>query len=334
VIAAPPSNAPKGVKNKKVWVISCGQQYATCAAMTASFKAAGSVLGWNVTIYNGNASNTSSTNDGVEQAVADHVSAIVPMYADCPTIKSGLLAAKAAKIPVVSYGGVDCSNPTFGSQAPLFTAETQNPITAFQVRAQGDVSYILSRLTLEGVKKPKILLFEPNDEATHVAFAKEFDSLMKTKCPACTVTNEFFAESQVPNPAAANWKSEVLSHPGTNVIAFDSNSWIVSGLGTAAKLDHTKGVIVCCGDDNSSSGISLIKTKQITAINMADYSFFGWATANALNEVFAGVKPSKIPDTFGDELFFATGHNLPSGNQAGKYPSNYIGEYTKLWTGK
>ena len=51
----PPTTGPKAVGGKTVWFISCGQAYIACVESSDAFKAAGTALGWKVTIVDGKA---------------------------------------------------------------------------------------------------------------------------------------------------------------------------------------------------------------------------------------------------------------------------------------
>jgi ribose transport system substrate-binding protein len=329
----PPRNAAKGVPGKQVWVISCGQQYATCATVTKGVEEAGKVLEWNVTTYNGNAGNPSQTNTGVKQAVAAGADAIVTVAADCPTIKSGLLAAKSASIPVVNYAGVDCDDPSFGGGEPLFTASTFNVVEYSVERMQANAQFMVARLTEEGIADPKIMAFETLEQAFHKAGWEAWNTEVEAICPNCEVVNEPFAVSQVPNPAAADWKTEVLANPDANAAAIDTNSWIIAGLGAAIKASPNKEMFTCCGDNTDVESIGLVEEGQISALQMWSNEYYAWATANVVNELFAGVKPSELPNEGGGFIFIDEEHNLPPEGQAAPYPTDFKAEFSKSWTG-
>ncbi|MCI0687212.1 MAG: substrate-binding domain-containing protein, partial [Sporichthyaceae bacterium] len=109
-----PTAPSRAVAGKTVWNISCGQAFATCALISKEFEAAGKELGWDVSTQDSKGDPT-TTVSLLKQAVAAKVDGVAIMARDCPLIKSGLLATRAANIPVVNLAGADCDNPRFGN---------------------------------------------------------------------------------------------------------------------------------------------------------------------------------------------------------------------------
>ncbi len=132
----PPMTGPAAVRGKKVWYISCGQAYVACVQLANGFVEAGKALGWEVTIQDGKATPNVAA-DIIRQAVAARIDGVAVSYFDCPGIKSALLQAKQGGMPVAALGSLDCSDPVFGGQEPLFTAT----LNIFGSKNAGDFYY-------------------------------------------------------------------------------------------------------------------------------------------------------------------------------------------------
>src|SRR5262249_39680970 len=148
------------------------------------------------------------------------VDGIAIAYFDCPGIKSALLDAQKAKIPVVAFGSLDCDNALYkGNDKPLFTAATKlldstDAAEWYSKWPQARANYTIA--TTNG--KAKVLSIWENSQAIQAANGNAFAEEMK-KCTTCQVKRVPFSFAQVPNPATQQWKSAILSNPTYDVVA-------------------------------------------------------------------------------------------------------------------
>lgn len=326
----PPSEGPQAVKGKKVWYLSCGQAFEACVVQANGFKAAGEALGWDVTIQDGKA-DPSAAAAVIRQGIAAKVDGMAVAYFDCPGIKSALLDAKNAKLPVVGLGSLDCDNEVYkGNDPPLFTAspkllDSTNPADWYAKWARARANYTIA--TSEG--KAKVLSIWENSQAIQQANGDAFADEMK-KCTTCELKRVPFSFAQVPNPATQLWKSAILSNPTYDVVAngIDALMFLglqpaVQGVGRQVRVD---------GAELNPGNIALIRDGVQNSAAAVPYGWFAWATADTLNRVLAGDDPASFPNQGTGWQFVDKDHNLPAGEDY-EPPVDYKAAYTKFWNG-
>jgi ribose transport system substrate-binding protein len=337
VFQPPPTGGPKAVSGKHIYIVSCGQQFPTCATYVRSVQDAAKVLGWQSTVVDGKGQG-STFNAGVKQAVSARADAVVTVSFDCPAIKSSLLAAKAAKVPVFNYAGLDCDDASFGSGQALFAASLDTmgstKITDYySARGKGNADYIAARLEAAGKTDGKVLAMESIDQAGHKAGWQAFEQELKAKCPGCSLKRVTFTVAQVPNPAAQNWKTQIQANPDADAVAFDTNGWLAGGLTAALKISPNKDLIVCCGDSGDSDSLQVVRDGTITATNVWPLEYDGWAMADSVNRFLSGVPADKLPNQGGGFFYVDKDHGLPADGQGAKIPFDFKAARTKTWTG-
>jgi ribose transport system substrate-binding protein len=190
--------------------------------------------------------------------------------------------------------------------------------------------YVVARSQLEGTEAPKTVVIENKDQAGHKAGFETFNASMGELCPECDVVDEEFAISQVPNPAAANWKSQILANPDANAVVFDTISWVPAGLGAAIKASPNKELLTCCADATNEEGLALIREGTISASLSWPIEYDAWSIADTTNQVLAGVDPSKLPPEGGGFQIVDADHNLPESGGL-PYPIDFREIRTKAW---
>ena len=191
----PPSSGPAAQKGKNVWYISCGQAYVACASSAVSFKQAGTELGWNVTIIDGKADPSTAAN-AIKQAVNANVDGLALFTYDCPGLKSALLQAKAAKMPVVNFGSLDCDDSAFGGQ-PLFAASVKeqgsdNQGKMWETLGKARADYVAASIGPDG---GKVININETSQRAHQYQQQAFTAEIAAKCPKCQVIDSPFTFS-------------------------------------------------------------------------------------------------------------------------------------------
>ncbi len=326
----PPSDGPKAVTGRKVWYLSCGQAFEACVVKANAFKEAGRELGWDVTIQDGKADPTAAA-AVIRQGIAAKVDAIAVDAFDCPGIKSALLDARRAKVPVIGLSSLDCDNPVYEStDKPLFTASTKlldstNPAEWYAKWARARATYTIA--TTDG--KAKVISIWENSQAIQQANGKAFADEM-AKCTTCELERVPFNFAQVPNPATQQWKSAVQAHPTYDVVAngIDALMFLglqpaVTGVGRKVRID---------GAELNPGNIKLIRDGVQNSATAVPYGWFAWATADTINRVLAGDDPATFPNQGTGWQFVDQKHNLPAGNDY-EPPVDYRTAYKKIWGG-
>jgi ribose transport system substrate-binding protein len=324
----PPTSGPKAVKGKNVWYISCGQAYQACVVQGDGFKDAAASLGWKVSLQDGKADPTTAAAI-IRQAIAAKVDGIVVAYFDCPGIKSSLLAAQAAKIPVVSLGSVDCNSPIYGGNGPaLFAAApklmgSSDPASYYEKWAKARADYVIA--TTNG--KANVLSIYENSQAIQQANGKAFADEMAT-CTTCTVKRVAFTFAQTPNPFTQDIKSAILADPKATIIGNGIDALMLLGLQPAVQQSGRK--LDIDGAELNPANIGLIKSGVQHSAAAVPYGWFAYAAADTLNRIFAGEKPTTFPNEGSGWQFVDKTHNLPTGSVYN--PSvDYRAAYEKIW---
>jgi ribose transport system substrate-binding protein len=328
----PPTSGPAAQKGKKVWYISCGQAYVACANGAISFKQAGEKLGWHVTIVDGKADPNTAANE-IKQAVAAHVDGVGLFTYDCPTIKSALLQAKAAHMPVVNFGSLDCNDSAFGNQAPLFAASenemgSANQAGVWEGLGKARADYVAAALGSAG---GTVINIHETSQRAHVYQQMAFAQEIATACPKCKVVNVPFTFSQVPNPATASWKSALLKNPTAKVVTWDTDALESLGLSSAIQDSGRANQMFRIGAEGNLANMTLIANGQQTSASFIPYGWYQWGLADTLNRLFAGEKAASLPSEGGGFLYVDKSHNLVGPNELPKLPVNFEADYEKVW---
>jgi ribose transport system substrate-binding protein len=333
LVKPPPTSGPKAVKGKNVWYISCGESYSSCAGMSKDFKQASAALGWHTTLTDGKASPTVAAGL-VRQAIAAKADGIVMVSYDCPGVKAALLAAKAAKVPVVSYLSFNCNSPAFpnsSNQPSLFVG----PRILGATDPSG-LSTLFGKLVAEyGIAasggKMNELYISCSAYVVCDTINKGYWKAMKP-CTGCKVKNVLYTFAQVPNPAAQIWKSAILAHPDANVITYNPASIMPLGLQTAIKGAGRQ--ITVYGAEGGDLNYNNIRSGFEQDAVVRQDAQGTWATADTLNRIFAGGDPSTFPDEGGGVQVVDKDHNLPAPGQPYKSALDFQPLYEKVWNGE
>lgn len=322
----PPSDIPAAVKGKKVWLISCGKQFPVCTRIDDQFEKAGKILGWDVNVYD-SAGDAQKTINGIRLAIAANADAVPVIAADCAGIKSALLEAKRADVPVFGYHSIDCSPNLY--TAGLRFAGSDNYLD--YAKAAGKASAILTAALLakRGITSGKVLQIKSVGQQTHDASWAVYEDELKVDCPKCELVKVEFNNAQVPNPASQIWRTAVTAHPDAVGLTFDSDTYLSKGLDTAIKASANKNLVVCCG---SGENPEALLDGTVTGAAFEPYEYYTWALADTLNQFFSGVATGALPDEGGGPIMIDADHGMPAKGEGYKVPFDYEQIYTNAWT--
>lgn len=323
----PPASGPPAQKGKNVWVISCGLENAGCSLPAQAIQQAGKALDWKVTIFDGKL-NPPSFNVGINQALAAHANAIITIAMDCPLIKQGLQAAKAANVPTVGLYSYDCSNPAYGGGPKLFASEMnygQSDNAFFKHWGALHSDYAIAKTN----GKAKVIMFTGPEYQTTVDENSGMASELK-KCSSCTL------EAKVPLPAqslhsgvAAQTVTTALNqYPDANAVMFSYDAQLFA-TAQAIKRANRSGLLVIGGEGYF---LDLIRQGTETAGVTTNAQWMGYAGADTANRLMAGQKT--IPDSGWGFQIVDKDHNLPASGGVIPSPINYQALYEKVWSGK
>lgn len=322
----PPTDVPAAVRGKTVWIISCGRNFNVCTRVDGAFEEAARVLGWNVKVHD-SAGDAQKTINGIRLAISSKADAVATVATDCAGIKSALLEAKNAGIPVFNYHGTDCPNEPLNT-ANLKFAGVDTIVGHFAKRGAAAATLLAALLGKRGITSGEVLEVKSLGQAHHAAYWEAYEKQLAIDAPGLKLVPVEFTNAQLPNPASQVWRTAVTAHPDAVGLAFNSDNYLNFGLGAIAKGAQNKNLVVCCG---SGENRGAFEDGTINGADFEAYEYYAWALADTINQYFAGVAVTDLPDQGGGSALFDAGHKAAAGN-AFEAPVDYKKIRTEAWT--
>ncbi len=330
----PPTTGPKKVAGKTLWLIGC-PGFEGCRQLASGIDKAAKEIGWQVKSVDSKGDPTTAIS-AIKSAVSAKADGIVQIIFDCPAIKAGLLAAKAAKIPVLGYGGLDCDDAAYGGKdEPLFAAPANfggGDTWGDYYRGQGkrSAAFVSAKVKELGIAKPKILFPSNRDQELTKSFADGAQAELKASCPECSVKTVPFTIAQLgAGKGLQIFKSGILANPDADVFFYSNDAYGSLGLNAAVDPKIKQFKLVCCGDGGLSGFDQVRKHPDAWAINAQPIEWAGWALIDTMNRVFAG--ESTFPAQGGKSVFVDAGHNLPAAKEYALGSYDYAAAYKAIW---
>ncbi|MFI0423485.1 sugar ABC transporter substrate-binding protein [Spongiactinospora sp. 9N601] len=328
----PPSEGPKAVPGKDVWYISCNQQSSACVAQGKAFDEAGKELGWNVSIHDGKSDPTIASTK-IRQAIAAGVDGIAISYYDCPGIKTALLDARAADVPVVAAGSIDCDSPAYGgTDKPGFAATlnlrgTTDAAEFYKMWGAARATHIIA--TTNG--HANVLDYFERSEKIQAAQGAGFATEMK-KCKGCTLNQQAFTWPQVPNPAVQQWRSALLSRPEVDTVSSSIDGIMALGLDSVIRESGRTDLLIA-GGEGLTPNLGLIREGRQTSATALSYGWIYWGLADTLNRLLAGEPRESLPSQGMGWQYVDQDHNLPESGAAFEPSYDFRSAYRNVWNG-
>lgn len=323
----PTADGPPAERGKQVWAVSCGEAYQACSLMSAAFAEAGEQLGWDVNLVDGKADPSVATGL-IRQAVAAGVDGIAVFSYDCPGVKSGLEAARAADVPVVQFTSIDCNDDAFGSGESLYTAGL-NVMGSTEIKdyylkwGAARADYVAALMGGEG----KLLEIANTDQRTQQYANQGFEEQFEKACPGCELVKVPFTFAQVPREATAKWNSALMQNPDAKAVATGIDSLMGLGLQSALKQANFGGIVA----GGEGLNLDLVRDGIQDTETVIPYALASWGLANTLNRIFAGENPTALPSEGGGWQFIDNDHNLPAAGQPWEPPFDFRALYASMW---
>ena len=325
-----PATGPKAAKHKLVWNIVCSLNIPDCASVNTGVNQAGKALGWTVNTVD-NESDPVTAGTQIMDAVAAKANGIVVTGIDCDAVKSALQAAVNAGIKTVAAGGQNCSKPLYDAISPIGdlpfdTGEeyvfTKGRIDWAMASHKGNLKFIVLNVT---------------DLAAVYLETDQMERDIKV-CPTCKIidTIDVTAASSF-SGLGQDVAAALTKYPQANALWIFNGSAFDFGVKTdlvnAGRATGKNRMLIVSGTCSYGEP-ALIRAGWDIGCDAFSLTWNGWAAMDQLNRLFAGEKPSQIPEVgVGLQIVDAT-HNLPKGS-AWVPPINYVADYKKLWaTGK
>ena len=318
---SPPTSGPKPEPGKKVWILSCGQAFTSCAAATGAAEEAAHTLGWQTTIFD-TKGDLPTAGTGVRQAIAAGADAIYFWYIDCQNMQQPLSEARKAGIEVVAAESFDCNYGNSG-QPPLFS---------YQVHYVGGDWEHFVQIWTRAVADYAIAKTDNNATAMYLIddtalvnpiSVKAFEDEM-SKCGDCKSVIEQFPISELGGGLQARVQQALIKNPDVNAVAVAYDAILLGGAEAGIQSSGRNLLVI-----NSTGDSAMDLVREGKADGGIGYSA-GWEAysgMDALNRLFNGDTP--MSSGMGLQAYDQN-HNLPA---SGPYepPIDYKAIYRKAW---
>jgi len=322
--AEEPTTSPvKAGENRKIAIISCGQQSGACANASKAATEAAQKLGWQATLFDAKL-NLPSAATGIRQAIARGDDGIFVYFIDCTYIKAALAEAKKAGIPVVAAESRDCSDTSPGSPS-LFTYVLHYVDGADYNEQQGRFfgdSAEAAIAALDG--ESKALFFGediPTGELAEAAIEKVYD-----KCPDCSVEFVHFPTSAWGTRLQGIAEQELLQHPEVNTV-IPGYEAIALEVFPAVRASGRSSEIFTLMGEGGETGLNFLRDGAKGVSFNWPVEWEGYGAVDNLGRLFLGQKP--VPIGLGSQLIDAE-HNMPKSGPA-ESPVDFKAMYEKAW---
>jgi len=321
----PPASGPKAVAGKSIYIVSCGQAVPGCSLQTNSAVDAAKTLGWKVTLVDGAFNANDGYNKGIRQAIAANANGIILVSIDCNTVTQALREAKSAGLKVVGQNGFTCADDPSLMTPMNYSSATPSLASFGQAEGAAQADYTIAKTN----GKAKILNFRLVDNTFAIEINKGFEAEI-AKCTGCTVKDADITLSDYSNPSAFARKasSALLGAGDVSVVHVPFDSFITGGVGQAVVTAGKAADTLVLGSEGFAANLNLIREKRGESVAFAsDQQWIGWAAADTMNRIFAGVQPA--PAGIGFKLIDAD-HNLPA---SGDYHTaiDFKSAYKAVW---
>jgi ribose transport system substrate-binding protein len=338
VVEPAPTEGPAAVPGKTIWFSNC-VAFEGCARFGTGVAEAAKVLGWKLKVID-NKNDPQSSIRIIRQAVAAKADGVIDTLSDCPNIKTGLQAAKAAKIPVISYAGLDCDNPAVGTGGESLYAghvrlgKAADALEYYSNQGAADAEFMLALAQQKGIESPTIVTALPQGQLFQNARQKGLEDKVAQLCPDCKVKRIGFTVQQAVAKGQQIIKSGILQNPGAEIFYYGNDAFLPLGIQAALQANKGKFKIICCGDGGklSTANVRAGELAETVAGNFAPLEMWGWDTMDVMNRLLAGEASSDIPAEANVTFYFDKDHNLPASGPV-RVPYDYVKAFTSIWKG-
>jgi ribose transport system substrate-binding protein len=289
---APSGEPVPAQKGKKVFVISCGQNIATCGDTAGGVMDAGRLLGWNMTLLDGKG-NPSTTSSLVDQALAGGAQGIAVIGFDCSLAQGSYQRAKNANVPVALVYGADCNEPYSPKERPGPSLLNDVRFGGYLTGPQFLNAWARARaqfLIAHSKGKADVISFEYAESPATYAVSRAFDGEL-AKCEGCKVHVVPFSTAQF-GPALQQLAQQApLKFPDANAVLVANDALYLAGIQAGISASGRSAQLFTVGAEGLPPVLQMVTKGAVGGVMAYSDMWAGFATADTLNSVFAGKKP-------------------------------------------
>jgi len=327
-----PTSSPKPQPGKKVWVLSCSQAAEGCQVPAAGAAAAGKMIGWKMTVFDGKG-DPATYAKGVRSAIAAKADGIVLVSIDCAAIKAPLDEAHKAGIKVFGFYGIDCDDPFAGGGRKAFDGQVDygKKYGSFTEAVQNRYARLIADYTISKTNgKANIIAITEDDIAVVHYIWQGYLKWIAHDCPDCKVTKVPVALSDLlQGSLQAKIQAALTKNPTANVVFAPYDAAITGGVAAAVQANGRDKQILLTGGEGLSPDIEMIRKGQGQDFAAgAPARWAGFATIDGLNRIFHG-QPT-VDEGIGQAVIDKD-HNLPAKTTFYDGTSDYEANFKKIW---
>jgi ribose transport system substrate-binding protein len=290
--------------------------------LTAGVQAATAALGWQYTAIPFTYGDPQSTSSAMSQAVSEHPNFIVVSGQSVATLGQGLVAAKAAHIPVFC---MICVNGAEGAKNDIYANPSGLPSNVAGANALMDFAIAKSK------GAANILYVNYPDSPTLASTATAVDADLKKACAKCTVTSLNVSTADLGGTAIPGDVVAALQrNPQINYV-FLAFSGLFSGVPQALQSAGFGSKVKLMVYEPDSDTLAAVKAGSVAAVLPLAQGETAWATLDEAARFSEGMNLDSAAHQV-LSLTLWTGGNVPSGiTTEWNGVENYQGQFEKLW---
>ena len=281
-----PTTVPEGVN---LYVMSCGEQIATCHKPAAAVVEAAEAAGWTGQIVDGKL-NPEGFATAIRQAIAGGADVLVPIGIGCGAAAAAFQEAKDAGVTIIGGGGVDDCDPKIWDSERLWLPDMP-PFFFTMGGLMADYAFGANN----GEVKAVVINSTTNVWGAWIteSFEDQLDSLGGGEVlEVIDVSDQETAD----NSYIQKVTSALLANPDANVLIVPTDSYLETGLAAAIDQAGFADQLTVIGGFGGDGAIDMIRTGQpgITATVALAPTWEGWGSVDTAIRILNGQEPVYI----------------------------------------
>ncbi|MDN4172350.1 sugar ABC transporter substrate-binding protein [Nocardioides sp. SOB77] len=325
----PPSTGPTAQEGYRIAVVNAGVQSPSGTKQVNAAREVAELLDWELSVFDGEYE-PSAYQEGIRRAITQGADVIWLYSIDCPLVKTALVEARRAGIPVVSQESADC-NEVDPADKSYFAESLQFSEGSFidwgKALGAAQATWLLAKLGQDAdiieVSVPDLVVLQ----ALHDGFTE----VMNERCPDCKVTT---VEAQIADLGPTlQEKSEtaLLRNPSANGMAVSYDDLMTAGGSAAVMASGRNSSIEVVAGTGFPANVELVRDDQGQDAGFAyDMGFETWAAADMVNRLLAGQKQDPAGSDVGVAVYDRES-GLPTEGSDWTTDIDYKSVYKKVW---
>jgi len=301
-----PVSNPDALDGKSIMYLSAGLSSPSGTTGLAALEEVQAQLGFELIPYDGQFT-PSKYQDGMRQAIAQDVDALIVYGVDCAGNEAALKEVRQAGIKIIGLQSVDCNEADPDAEG-LFDAQPLYPIgdgegrigEVWAANGAAQADYLISKL--KGVVK--VIQFDVPDFAVTAALGEGFRDRM-AECDTCEVVETVDIGVADFGPGLQQKAEQaILKHPDANSIEINYDDLVTLGLSAAITSSGRQDDLLVIAGTGFEATMDLIrKDAGLDAGWVQNHEWDHWAVADTVLRLFSGQEPavSGVPVILYDE---------------------------------